>query len=178
MNIPYINFHTHHPTYENELSLGCEEHGMDRRWDIPMPEQETAFRQHVLESEREGKPLVIHCVKTLEDILHIHKEMRPSQPWVMHGFRGKPRQLQSLLSAGIYVSFGLHFNQESLLLCPLERMFLETDDTPTPIEPLYKEVARIKGISEETLKQIIWENANKLFPRLAFSSLICTFAEN
>lgn len=140
---------------------------MDRRWDIPLAEQETAFRQHVQESERTGKPLVIHCVRTLEEILRIRKQMQPSQPWIMHGFRGKPQQLQSLLSAGIYVSFGLHFNRESLTPCPLNRMFLETDDTPAPIAPLYKEVAQIKGIPVENLKQIIWENANKLFPNLA-----------
>ena len=165
--IPYINFHTHHPVCQDELSLGGEEYGMDCRWDIPLAEQETAFRQDVQESERTGKPLVIHCVRTLEAILRIRKQMQPSQPWIMHGFRGKPQQLQSLLSAGIYVSFGLHFNKESLLLCPLDRMLLETDDTIAPIEPLYQEVARLKGIPVENLKQIIWGNANKLFPNLA-----------
>ena len=165
--IPYINFHTHHPAFENELSLGCEEHGMDHRWETSLPEQETAFRRHVLESEQAAKPLVIHCVKTLEEILRIRKNMHPRQPWIMHGFRGKPQQLQSLLSAGIYISFGLHYNKESLLLCPLEMMFLETDDTIAPIEPLYKEVAQLKGISVEALRQKIWDNANKLYPNLA-----------
>lgn len=142
---------------------------MDRRWDSPLSEQERAFRLHVEESEREAKSLVIHCVRTLEDILRVRKEMHPQQPWVMHGFRGKPQQLQSLLSAGVYVSFGLHYNKESLLQCPLEMMFLETDDEVTPIEPLYKEVAQLKGISEEALKLKIWENANKLFPYLALN---------
>ena len=163
MMIPYINFHTHHPACENELSLGGEEYGMDRRWEMPLSEQEKAFRQHVEESERKAKPLVIHCVRTLEDILRVRKEMQPRQPWVMHGFRGKPQQLQSLLSAGIYVSFGLHYNKESLLLCPLEMMFLETDDEALSIEPLYKEVAILKGISVEALKLIIWENARQLY---------------
>ena len=167
MTIPYINFHTHHPVYENEVSLGCEEYGMDRRWESPLSEQEAAFRLHVEESERKAKPLVIHCVRTLEEILRVRKEMHPRQPWVMHGFRGKPQQLQSLVSAGIYVSFGLHYNRESLQLCPLEMMFLETDDEALPIEPLYKEVAQIKGISVDALKLKIWENANKLFPHLA-----------
>lgn len=140
---------------------------MDRRWEVPLAEQEAAFRCHVSESEQAGKPLVIHCVKTLEEILRVRKEMQPVQPWVMHGFRGKPQQLQSLLSAGVYVSFGLHYNKESLVLCPLEMMFLETDDIAAPIEPLYKEVAQIKGISEVALRKKIWENANKLFPNLA-----------
>ena len=142
---------------------------MDRRWEVPLAEQEAAFRCHVSESEQAGKPLVIHCVKTLEEILRVRKEMQPRQPWIMHGFRGKPQQLQSLLSAGIYVSFGLHYNKESLVLCPLEMMFLETDDIAAPIEPLYKEVAQIKGISEVALRKKIWENANKLFPNLAIN---------
>ena len=136
---------------------------MDRRWETPLSEQETAFRKHVQESEQTGTPLVIHCVRTLEDILRVRKEMQPRQPWIMHGFRGKPQQLQSLLSARIYVSFGLHYNKESLLLCPLEMMFLETDDIATPIEPLYKEVAQLKGISEEALKLKIWENTRRLY---------------
>ena len=136
---------------------------MDRRWETPLYEQEVAFRQHAMESEQKARPLVIHCVRTLEDILRIHKEMQPQQPWIIHGFRGKPQQLQSLISAGIYVSFGLRYNKESLLQCPLEMMFLETDDIAAPIESLYKEVAQLKGIPEETLKQKIWENANKLF---------------
>lgn len=140
---------------------------MDRRWETPLSEQEASFRQHVMESEHKGKPLVIHCVRTLEEILRVRKEMRPQQPWIMHGFRGKPQQLQSLLSSGIYVSFGLHYNQESLMQCPLEMMFLETDDEAAPIEPLYKEVAQLKGISVEDLKLEMWENANKLFPHLA-----------
>jgi Tat protein secretion system quality control protein TatD with DNase activity len=46
-------------------------------------------------------------------------------------------------------------------------MFLETDDIATPIEPLYREVAQLKGISVEALREKIWENANKLFPDLA-----------
>ena len=136
---------------------------MDRRWETPLHEQETAFRRHVQESEQTGTPLVIHCVRTLEDILRVRKEMQPRQPWIMHGFRGKPQQLQSLLSAGIYISFGLHYNKESLLLCPLEMMFLETDDIATPIEPLYREVAQLKGITTEALRQKIWENACQLY---------------
>lgn len=163
MTIPYINFHTHHPSHDNECSLGGEEHGMDRRWESPLPDQEKTFRQHVEESERMGKPLVIHCVRTLEEILRVRKDMQPHQPWIMHGFRGKPQQLQSLLSAGIYVSFGLRYNKESLILCPLEMMFLETDDVDVPIAPLYQEVAQLKGISKEALKHKMWENANKLF---------------
>lgn len=160
--LPFINFHTHHPVHEGEISLGGEECGMDRRWNIPLEEQEKTFRRCIAESEERGEPLVIHCVKALDEILRIHRDTKPTQPWMFHGFRGKPQQLQSLLAAGIYVSFGLKYNKESLILCPLDRMCLETDDDPSPIRPLYEEVARYKGISTEVLKEIMAENASIL----------------
>lgn len=161
--LPFINFHSHHPAPEGELSLGCEEHGLDRRLPIPMEEQEEEFRQHIRESEQGDKPLVVHCVRCIEEVLRIRKEMHPRRPWIMHGFRGKPQQLQSLLAAGLYVSFGLRYNRESLLACPMDRLLLETDDEPLPIAPLYREVAELKQIDLHTLKQSMAEKAEKLF---------------
>lgn len=166
--IPFINFHTHHPAYEGEISLGAEEHGMDARWDIPLEEQERQFRQSICASEEQHKHLTIHCVRMLEHILRIRCEMKPRQPWVFHGFRGKPQQLQSLLSAGIYVSFGLRYNKESIQLCPLEMLCLETDDTQCPIKPLYEEIASLRGISIEHLQRAMIENARKITQNASF----------
>lgn len=160
--LPFINFHTHHPFFEGEISLGDEECGMDTRWNIPLKVQEEAFRRKVQESEERHTYLTIHCVKTLDHILRIHNELKPLQPWMFHGFRGKPQQLRSLLTARIFVSFGLNYNKESLQLCPLEMMCLETDDHPCSIKPLYDEIASIKGISTAQLQVVMIENARKI----------------
>lgn len=172
MTLPFINFHTHHPVHEGEISLGGDECGMDRRWSIPHDQQEQTFRQQIEASERENKMLTIHCVKSLEDILRIHHEMKPRQPWMFHGFRGKPQQLKSLLAAGIYVSFGLHYNKESMLQCPLHMMCLETDDDPNPIMPLYIEVASLRGMKIEALQAAMIQNARKITQNDVFCAIL------
>ena len=160
--LPFVNFHTHHPSHEGELSLGGEEHGLDKRWSIPMEMQEEEFRQWVRQSEEEGRHLTIHCVRAMDNILRIHREMRPRQAWIFHGFRGKPQQLRSLLAAGMYVSFGWHYNTDSLLLCPMDRLCIETDDNPGPIRPLYEEIARLRGISTEELQAYMLKNMSEI----------------
>lgn len=172
MTLPFINFHTHHPAHEGEISLGGEECGLDRRWAISPEEQEQVFLQQIAKSERECRALVIHCVKALDDILRIHRQVQPSQPWMLHGFRGKPQQLKSLLAAGIYISFGLHYNKESMLLCPLEKMCIETDDDPQPIKPLYQEISSLRGINLEDLQAAMIQNACKITQNDAFCAIL------
>ena len=84
----------------------------------------------------------------------------------MHGFRGKPQQLKSLLQAGFHVSFGFHFNPHSLLACPIERLLLETDDDERPVRALYEEVANLKGMSKENLAENMRNNFETIFRRL------------
>ena len=73
------------------------------------------------------KPLIIHQVKALQEILYLKKKFHPAQPWLIHGFRGKPELAQQLLATGIDLSFGVHYNEEAYALCPKERRFRETD---------------------------------------------------
>lgn len=116
-------------TARSSSVLAIGETGMDRVRGGQMEVQESVFRRHVTLSEDVGKMLIIHCVKAIDDILRIHREMRPSQRWIVHGFRGKPHQAMQLLDRGIDLSFGLHYNEDSLL-CAYRagRWWIETDD--------------------------------------------------
>ncbi len=162
MNLPCVNFHTHHPVYPDEISLGGAESGLDKRLDVPLERQIETFRRSVAESELGSRFLTVHCVRALDEILRIHKEMHPLQPWMIHGFRGKPQQLRSILSEGFYVSFGLHFNDESLRACPLSRLCVETDDTPVAILPLYETIAHIRDMELVELKKAMLHNGSVL----------------
>lgn len=144
--------------------LAIGECGLDALRGGPMERQEELFRQHVRLSEEVRKPLVIHCVKALDQLLRLRKELRPTMPWMLHGFRGKQQQLRSLLDAGLYISFGSHFNEESLRLCPMERLLLETDeDTLHPIREIYNNVACVRGISVAALCDAMAENYRLFF---------------
>lgn len=109
---------------------------------VSLQQQIAVFKQQVLISEQFRLPIIIHCVKAMDELLAIKKELSPTLPWIWHGFRGKPQQLQQLINNGFYISFGFKYNRESLIACPLERMFLETDDNPRPIHLLYEQVLK------------------------------------
>lgn len=129
-----------------------------------MERQEEVFVRQICLSEELGKPLIIHCVKALERLLAIRKELKPRQSWMLHGFRGKPQQLRSLLDAGLFVGFGPLHNEESLRICPADRLLLETDDDATyHIDKLYYNAARERGLEVTSLVETMAENYRAFF---------------
>ena len=182
----YIDFHTHHvptatdviavvdgrdtwgihpwradetfvvPELKDKIAIG--ECGLDTACGVSMDKQLKVFTQQVELSEQEEKPLIIHCVKALDQLLRLRRELHPTMPWMFHGFRGKPQQLRSLLAAGFYISFGFHYNEESLNLCPIERLMLETDANDCSIVNLYKDVTKLRSISMSSLCSAMAEN--------------------
>ncbi|HBC29326.1 MAG TPA: hydrolase TatD [Prevotellaceae bacterium] len=189
----YIDFHTHHPARGGErvildgrdtwgihpwqahlphtlphgpgTLLAIGECGLDTHAPAPMPTQTDVLRAQLRMAEEWRLPVILHCVKCLDTLLALHKAMRPSVPWILHGFRGKPQQLRSLLDAGVHVSFGFRFNPESLVACPTERLLLETDEDTRPVGLLYQEVARLRGVSTESLEADMQEQFQRLFAR-------------
>jgi TatD DNase family protein len=108
--------------------------------------------------------LFLHCVHAIDDILRIRKELNAQQPCIWHGYRGNAQQLHQLLDHNFYFSFGLKYNTEALLACPLDRLLLETDaDTQHPISGLYTEVANLRKISVEELIKQMHSNFRTLF---------------
>lgn len=122
--------------------------------------QEAAFRRHIELSERLGKPLIIHCVRAFDRLLAIKKEMRPLQPWIIHGFSRKPELARQLLDAGCYLSLGPRFNPATAAIIPADRLLIETDDDPTAT---IDSVAQAVGHSRHTTpKQILTLTARNL----------------
>ena len=120
--------------------------------------QITVFQAHARLSEETRKPLIIHCVKGIDEITRLYKELNPTQAWIIHGFRGKPQQAQQITGCGLYISFGEHFNAESIKATPLDRMFIESDESTLPIADIYSAIAKAKGMKVEALQQSISAN--------------------
>lgn len=128
-------------------------------------EQETVFRHHIDISEQARKPLIIHCVKAIDSLIAIKKEIQPRQTWILHGFRGKPQQAAQLLAQGIELSFGPHFNDKSLLAAYRQHcLWLETDDSTSTITEVYNQASQSLGTSIESLENLIAQKARILFP--------------
>ncbi|MGN0234191.1 MAG: TatD family hydrolase [Bacteroidaceae bacterium] len=189
----YIDFHTHHPSREGERVIqdgihtwgihpweACLPHtfpsvpgtlmaigecGLDVHSKASIEMQMQLLDRQLHLAEEWHLPVILHCVKCMDRLLALRKEKKPDQPWILHGFRGKPRQLESLLGAGFYVSFGFRFNPESLRLCPTNRLLLETDDDPRPVRLLYQEMAQLRGISQDDLIHAMQEQFRTLFTK-------------
>lgn len=154
-----------HELLKGEQFVAVGEAGLDKLAAAPMELQLEMFAKQVMLSESLGLPLIIHCVKAMEELLAVKKKLHPVQPWIWHGFRGKPDQARQLMRAGIFLSFGVHYPEETMLSVPVEQMFLETDDSPEDIEDLLCRAAEIRGVGEEELRQSIRENIQKVFFR-------------
>lgn len=149
-----------HAEKENVIAIG--ECGIDKQnSSAPTGLQQEIFKAQALIAEKAKKPLIIHCVKGYDEILAIRKDIQPKQAWIIHGFRGKPQMAKQLVKAGLYISFGEKFNSESIKETPLERLFLESDDSKTDIREIYTLIAGTKGCSINELAAQTVANAKK-----------------
>ena len=123
--------------------------------------QEEILKAHILLSEELQKPLIIHCVKAYNRLIALHKDMKPQQAWILHGFRGKPQQAEQLIRAGFHISLGEKFNPDSAKTIPTDKLFIERDESCRPIAEIYAAIATVKGISVETLAAHILHNAKR-----------------
>lgn len=137
--------------------------GLDKLTEISMELQRMTFIMQITLSEQYGLPLIIHCVKAMDEMLAVKKRFRPTQPWIWHGFRGKPEQATQLLKQGFYLSLGEHYSDETMKLIPDDRLFLETDESSLDIEDILRQAAEVRGVGVETLHETIRRNIQNVF---------------
>lgn len=109
--------------------------GIDRMQGGEPDVQEMVLRKQLAWAEEARLPVTLHIVRAFDMLLRLHKELRPRVKWTVHGFRGKPALAKQLLDAGLDLSFGLHYNENSFRLTPPERRLHETDEngkSPAP----------------------------------------------
>ncbi len=131
---------------DNLAALG--EIGLDkvRGGDIKL--QMNCLEEQLQLADRMHKPVILHCVKAMDEMLLVLKKYEGLKHVTFHGFRGKPAQAEQLMSKGYYLSFGIRFNDESLRLAYSHgRMFLETDDSGLQISDVYNAASNVLHIS-------------------------------
>ncbi len=155
----------------NPAVLAIGETGLDRICKTDFDLQKEVFNAQISIAKTVKKPLIIHCVRAYNDVLQLLKKAQTDIPVLFHGFRGKPLLAKELINAGFYLSFGGLFNEESLKQTPLERIFLETDDTNGEIEKTYTLAAKTRGIPVEELVGIVNENFERCFGKHYLSKI-------
>lgn len=152
---------------ESDDVVAIGEAGFDRLKGPSSALQQKVFYSQVSIAEEKGKPVFIHCVKAWDELLLAHKELRPHQPWMVHGFRGNVTLAKQLLSRNMYLSFWFDFviRPEAAPLLqslPSDRIFLETDGSGSDIRDIYRKVAGDLGISTPELQSVLFQNYLRL----------------
>ena len=145
------------------------ETGLDYACEVDKEHQKRLFREHLDGATRANKPVVLHVVKAIEDVLNILKSYSTLRGILFHGFIGSWQQAQRCIERGYYLSFGPRSlrspkTREVITKMPLDLLFCETDaeQDKGDIEQVYSEVAQLRGINIEELKECIEKNYKRL----------------
>lgn len=147
--------------HEQVVAIG--ETGLDALRGAPLNVQWDIFNRHIELAEALGKTLIVHMVRTSQQVLKAWRESGRTVAWVIHGMRGKPQVARPLLDAGFYLSFGPRFNPDTAAITPLEQMLIETDDSGQDINQVAEMVARARGLAVPQLLKAVTANASRLF---------------
>ena len=145
--------------------------------------QKERFETQIALAQKLNKALVVHCREAHDDCLSVLQNTAIAQgvPVVMHFFTGSGELAQKYLELGCYLSFPgpvtyTDMYDDSIRICPLERMLIETDApfaAPVPYrgkrnEPAYVEhvaakIAAVKGVSVEEAVEATVKNVQTVF---------------
>lgn len=144
------------------------EAGLDKAIEKDFAEQQRVFKAQAFMAEEYQYPLLIHCVKAYNEVFELRKKMQPSMPWIFHGYTGGLQLTEQFMNHGFMFSFGhLLFNGKAKVIetfkeLPLEKIFFETDELEEDVSVIYRQAAKIKGITEDELKVAVWKNFNRV----------------
>lgn len=169
--------------HEKVVAVG--EIGLDYHYDdIDREAQKYWFERQLLLAQKVDKPIIIHTRDAAQDTLDMMKsDAAKGLNGIIHCFPFGAELAREYLNMGYYLGIGgvLTFKngkktKEAVAYAPLERIVLETDCpylAPTPfrgkrndstlLKLVVSEIAEIKGISEEEVERVTWENAKRVY---------------
>lgn len=160
--------------------------GLDFYWSREFEkEQLEAFEKQVEWSCETGLPLMIHCRKAQNEMLHILRKWKDKLPGgVFHCFTGNRQEAKELLEydnfvlgiGGVSTFKSSHLREDLPAAVPLERIVLETDSpymAPVPyrgkrnesafVVQVMKTLATAYGVSEEEVAKVTNQNVERVF---------------
>ena len=150
---------------ENKNCVAIGECGLDSLVKINSDIQKAVFSKQINLVNDLQKPLIIHCVRQFQELINFKKEAEI--PLIIHGFNKKSTLGNQLSEKGFYFSFGKSLLQNVDLQLffkrlPLDKFFLETDDSEIEINLIYKKAAELKGLTIEKLDETIHDNLQQI----------------
>ena len=144
------------------LALG--EAGLDKMHKASFERQIELFERQIELSEALQKPMILHDVKSHNEIIALRKKHKAQQPWIVHGFNGTEQDIQQLTGQGMYLSVGealLHPERKiykSFKFIDLDFLFFETDMAEIGVEKVYETAANLLEMDLSALQTRIFAN--------------------
>ena len=151
----------------NVLALG--EAGLDKMHKASFKKQIELFERQIELSEALQKPMILHDVRSHNEIIALRKKHKAKQPWILHGFSGTEQDVKQLIGQGFYLSVGeslLHPERKihkSFKFIDLDYLFLETDMAKIGIETIYEKAAKLLDIDVDVLQRRLFANFARLY---------------
>ena len=175
------------PQFSDLIAIG--EVGLDYYWSREFEnEQIEAFEEQVEWSVETQLPLMIHCRKAQNEMVHLLRKYEKELPGgVFHCFTGNQKEAEELLSfdkfvlgvGGVSTFKSSHLREDLPAVVPLDRIVLETDSpymAPVPYrgkrnQPGYTELvarnaAEVRGTTFEALAAQTTKNVKTLFNKI------------
>ncbi|MFK7930390.1 MAG: TatD family hydrolase [Myxococcota bacterium] len=146
------------PTVVGEVGLDA----VRARSDVHRHRQRQALDHQLQWARSHERPLILHVVRALPEVLHLLKRVGLSAAGgVVHGWSGDVAAARSALDAGLHLSIGPGIRRQSghkiraaVAFAPCDRLLIETDGAPADLVGIARQVAQIRGGSAvETLEQ-------------------------
>ena len=159
--------------------------GLDYYWpeNPPRQVQKDFFDAQLSLAAEHDLPVIIHDREAHGDTVDILRAHRGQVTGVMHCFSGSYETAKECLDLGFFVGFGgaLTFknakrNVEVAAKVPMDRLLIETDcpymapvpfrgqrNDPTKTLYVLKKLCEIRGMEEEALAPLLFENGKRLF---------------
>ena len=166
--------------------IAVGEVGLDYYWSHEFEqEQLEAFEEQVKWSVETRLPLMIHCRKAQNEMVHLLRQYQKDLPGgVFHCFTGNQKEAEELLSfdnfvlgiGGVSTFKSSHLREDLPAAVPMNRIILETDSpymAPVPyrgkrnesafVIEVLKTLAKAYGVSEEEFAEQTNKNVESVF---------------
>ncbi|WP_257985320.1 TatD family hydrolase [Shewanella sp. GutCb] len=169
--------------HQQRKLVAIGECGLDKLHKSNFTTQLSVFRAHILLAQEFDLPLIIHCVKSHEEMLGLLKSAKNAKKGVIHGFYGGPELALRYVNLGYKLGIGgLLLNdsakklQQTVAQLPLSAFVLETDspamspissendrNTPLILPLLLKKIASLQKKTNVLISEQLYFNATQLF---------------
>lgn len=156
---------------QSEDCLALGECGLDKIKGPDFNIQMEVFEKQALLASDLNKPLILHVVKSFDEILHLHRKINPRKAWIIHGFRKDPQLARQLIQKGFMLSLGKAFLQQNNLWQLMDNslmhaiLFESDEEQDEIIRSIYQKAAEVKNLSNFELEKIIQNNFERTFNR-------------